>query len=123
MRTVQLKLKEVWQKHSGKAMRTNSSNKALLAASRKIYCCSSLFNRRRETTALSRSRSPSYGEDFAVRMPGRSACGNPPQNRCSLEDLSGRVEACFPPTRRGSVRSPIVQEFWLKYSRYKDGTM
>jgi hypothetical protein len=71
MRTVQLKLKEVWQKHGGKAMRTNSSNKALLAASRKIYCCSSLFNRRSGDHPLSRSALSSYGEDFAVRVPGR----------------------------------------------------
>jgi hypothetical protein len=46
-----------------------------------------------------------------------------PKTAASMEDLSSRVEACFPPTRRGSVGAPIVQEFWLKYSRYKDGTM
>jgi hypothetical protein len=116
-------LKEVWQKHSGKAMRTNSSSKALLVASRKIYCCSSLFNRRSGDTRCPEVRSR-HMEGFrpcvcrAVQLAEIR-----PKTAASLEDLSGRVEARFPPTRRGSVRPPIVQQFWLKYSRYKDGTM
>jgi hypothetical protein len=123
MRTVQLKLKEVWQKHSGKAMRTNSSNKALLVASRKIYCCSSLFKRRSGDTRCPEVRSRHMERISPCACRAVQLAEIRPRTPDSLEDLSGRVEACFPPTRRGSVRSPIVQEFWLKYSRYKDGTM
>jgi hypothetical protein len=104
-------------------MRTNSTNKATTGNIQNNLLLLALFDRRSGDHSLSRRALSYMGRISSCACPAVQLAEIRPKTAANIDCLSGRVEACFPPARRGSVRSPMVQEFGLKYSRYKDGTM